>query len=134
MILDKYSSCLLLAGRVLLSAIFIIFGFMKIGAFAGMVAYATVANVPFPQVAIVLAIIIELGAGLMVLFGYKTKLAALTIALFLIPVTAYFHTNFADQVNLAMFWKNLAIIGGMLAFAASGAGKYSLDAFLKPKR
>lgn len=134
MMLDKCSSALLLAGRVLLSAMFIIFGFMKIGAFAGMVAYATVANIPFPEVAIVLAIIIELGAGLMLLFGYKTKLAAFAIALFLVPVTIYFHTNFADQVNLSMFWKNLAIMGGMLAFASSGAGKYSVDALLKPKR
>lgn len=131
---DKNSSVTLLLARVLLSAIFVIFGFMKIGAFAGMVAYASAMHVPFPQLAIVVAILVELGAGLMVLVGYKTKWAALAIALFLVPVTYYFHTNFADQTNTTMFWKNLSIMGGMLALAASGAGKYSLDSFLKPKR
>ncbi|MES2135220.1 MAG: DoxX family protein [Patescibacteria group bacterium] len=130
---DKKASVFILLGRVALSALFIIFGFLKIGTFAGMVAFATSAGVPFPELAITLAIVIELLAGLMVLVGYQTKWAALAIALFLIPVTYYFHRNFADQVNLTMFWKNISILGGMLVLAAHGAGRYSIDGYLAKK-
>ncbi len=126
-------SALTLIGRIALAVLFVIFGFMKIGTYAGMVAYAAAAGVPFPEAAIVLAIIIELLGGLMIIIGFKTKWAALAIALFLIPVTLYFHTNFADQVNMTMFWKNASIFGGMLVLAANGAGKYSLDAMLAKK-
>lgn len=121
-------SILTLIGRITLAAIFVIFGFTKIGTFTGMVAYASASGVPFPELAIVIAIIVELLGGLMIAVGYKTKWAALAIAIFLIPVTYYFHRNFADPVNMTMFWKNASIFGGMLVLAASGAGRYSLDA------
>ncbi|TAJ13529.1 DoxX family protein [Patescibacteria group bacterium] len=126
----KKEATLALIGRVTLASIFVLFGFMKIGTFAGMVAYAASAGVPFPQLAIVVAIVVELIGGLMILVGYKTKLVALAIAIFLVPVTLYFHTNFGDQVNLTMFWKNLSIFGGLLILAAHGAGSYSIDAKL----
>lgn len=121
-------SILALVGRITLAVIFVFFGFTKIGTFAGMVAYAAASGVPFPELAIVVAIIVELLGGLMIVVGYKTKWAALAIALFLIPVTYFFHRNFADPVNMTMFWKNASIFGGMLVLAAHGAGKYSLDA------
>lgn len=129
----KKESVLTLIGRVTLASIFVLFGFMKIGTFAGMVAYAANAGVPFPQLAIVVAIAVELLGGLMILIGYKTKLAALAIAVFLVPVTLYFHTNFTDQVNLTMFWKNLSMFGGLLILAAHGAGSYSVDAKIARK-
>ncbi|MES2014215.1 MAG: DoxX family protein [Patescibacteria group bacterium] len=131
--MQKYDSLLTLIGRVAIAAIFIIFGFLKISTFAGMVAFATAAGVPFPTLAIGVAIVVELIGGLMILVGYKTKWAALAVALFLIPVTYYFHRNFADQVNMTMFWKNLSIFGGMLILAAHGAGKYSVDAMFGKK-
>lgn len=131
--MQKYESILTLIGRIALAGIFIVFGVIKITAFAGMVAFATVAGVPFPTLAIVGAIVVELLGGLMILVGYKTKWVALAIALFLIPVTYYFHRNFADQINMTMFFKNLSIFGGMLLLASHGAGKYSLDVLLHKK-
>jgi len=127
-ITETKKDLLTLLGRIGLSAIFVIFGFSKITGFAGMVAYAASFNVPFPELAIVVAIVVELIGGLMILFGFKTRFAALVIALFLIPVTIIFHSNFADPVNMGMFMKNLSIFGGMLVLAAHGAGRYSLDA------
>jgi len=131
--MNKYASALALVGRLALAGIFVIFGFTKISGFAGMVAYASSVGVPFPELAIVLAIAIELLGGLMLVIGYKTKWVALVIALFLVPVTYYFHTDFTNPVNMIMLWKNVSIIGGMLVLASHGAGKYSLDAMLAKK-
>ena len=116
-----------LVGRIGLSAIFIMGGWSKITGFAGMVAYAASMGVPFAELAIVIAIVVELIGGLMLLVGYKTKWAALAIAVFLVPVTFIFHGNFADQTQMMAFMKNFAIFGGMLYVAAAGAGRYSLD-------
>ncbi|MFA5877123.1 MAG: DoxX family protein [Candidatus Paceibacterota bacterium] len=131
--MDKYASALALVGRLALAGIFVIFGFTKISGFAGMVAYASSVGVPFPELAIAIAIIVELLGGIMLVIGFKTKWVALAITLFLIPVTYYFHTDFTNPVNMIMLWKNVSIIGGMLVLAANGAGKYSLDSMLAKK-
>ncbi len=129
----SFSNWMALLGRIGLSLIFVTSGFAKIGGFAGMVAFATMFNVPFPEAAIVIAIIVEFIGGLMVLFGFKTRLAGLAIALFLIPVTLIFHSDFADQTQMTMFWKNVAIIGGLFMVAAHGAGAFSIDGWRKKK-
>jgi len=116
-----------LVGRALIAVVFIIFGAIKIPAFDAMVQYATAFNVPFPEVAIVLSILIELGGGLMLLVGWKTKWAAKAIALFLIVVTAFFHLNLADQTQMTMFLKNMAMLGGVLVLIAHGPGMWALD-------
>jgi putative oxidoreductase len=120
-----------LIGRVALAAIFIILGFTKIGGFDGMVAYASAYNVPFPEVAIVLAVIIEFVGGIMIAVGWKTRWAAEALAVFLIVTTLFFHTDFSDQMQMTMFLKNLAIFGGVLLLLAHGPGKYSLDERMK---
>lgn len=132
--LDSHKDVLVLVARVSLAAIFVIFGFTKIGGFAAMVAYSESVNLPFPELGVAVALVVELVGGLMILFGFKTRLAALAIAILLIPINVYFHMNFADQLQMTMFMKNLAIFGGMLMLAAYGAGKYSVDAMMaKPK-
>ena len=120
-----------LIGRLSLAAIFIIMGFAKIGGYDGMVQFATSANVPFPEVAIVLAIIIELGGGLMIALGLKTRWAAKALAVFVLATMYFFHMNLADQGQMTMFLKNLAIFGGLLMLLAHGAGAYSIDAKMK---
>lgn len=117
----------LLVGRVTLAMIFVIMGYMKLMGFAGTVAYAAAAGVPLPEIAIVVAVLVELVGGLMILVGYKAKWAALATAVFLIPVTYYFHSDFSQQLNVVMFLKNLSIFGGMILLAVAGAGKYSVD-------
>ncbi len=117
-----------LIGRALLAAIFIIMGAMKIPGFAGMVAWTASFNVPMPEVAVALAILIELGGGLMILAGWHTRLAAKALVLFLVVVTAIFHSNIADQMQLTMALKNLSILGGVLILIAHGPGAYSFDA------
>jgi putative oxidoreductase len=122
-----------LIGRMLLAAIFIILGFAKISGFAVMSQFAAANNVPFSDLAIIVAIVVELIGGLMIAFGWKTKWAALSVFVFLIPVTYYFHTNFLDPMQMTMFLKNLSIMGGLLLLAAYGPGKYSIDEMLSKK-
>lgn len=130
---EKKSDAVKLLARVFIAPLFLIPGYGKIVGFAGSVAYATAFNVPFPEIAIVLAIIIEIGAGLMLLFGWKTSWAALALLVFAVVTALFFHSNFADQAQMVSFLKNFAIAGGLMYVKMMGAGAYSLDAKLKPK-
>ncbi|MEO6564523.1 MAG: DoxX family protein [Casimicrobiaceae bacterium] len=120
-----------LVGRILLALIFVIFGFTKIAGFDDLVGYIASKGMPLPQLMAVGAIVVELGGGLLLLLGYRARWAALGIFLFLIPTTLVFH-NFwsvpADQVMAQRtdFFKNVAIMGGMLMVWAFGPGRYAL--------
>ncbi|XKT74969.1 MAG: DoxX family protein [Patescibacteria group bacterium UBA2103] len=120
-------------GRVLIAALFIMGGIGKIMDFAGSVGYAQAFNVPFPEIAIIIAIIVELGGGLMILFGLWTRFAAFMISAFLIVVTLIFHTNFEDPNQMIQFLKNAAIIGGLLYVSVYGAHKVALKKCPAPK-
>jgi putative oxidoreductase len=124
---------LALIGRILLALMFVPAGFSKIGGFAGTVGYATSAGLPLPEVGVALAIVIELIGGLMLLVGFKTRWAALALALFTVVASLFFHNFWAmpeaqKMMQQLMFMKNLSIVGGLLAFATFGAGRFSLDA------
>jgi putative oxidoreductase len=123
---------LALIGRVLLAALFIPAGFGKITGFAGTVGYIASVGLPLPQLGAVIAIIVELGFGILLLVGFKTRLSAFIIALFAVAAAVFFHNYWgmpADKVmiNKVMFYKNLGIAGGLLAIAAFGAGRFSID-------
>jgi len=121
----------LLIGRILLSVIFIMAGFSKIGGFAGTAGYISSVGLPFAEVLTVLTIIIEIVGGLMILFGFMAKKASWVLAIFTILAALLFHTNFTDQAEMMSFMKNLAIAGGFLYVAVYGAGSISLDTKLK---
>jgi putative oxidoreductase len=131
-------SLITLSGRILISVIFLISGVFKVAAYSQMVGYATAVHLPAPGVAIALAAVVELAGGLAVLAGFKTRIAAWVLFLYLIPVTFFFH-NFwaaqgsAQQMQMVNFLKNAAIMGGMLVLAVNGAGAYSADAALAKK-
>lgn len=122
-----------LIGRILLALLFVPAGFGKIAGFAGAAGYIASKGVPLPELAAAAAIGVELGLGLLLLIGWQTRWAALGIALFTLVITFIFH-NFwavpAEQVMMQQqnFFKNIAVIGGLLTVAAWGAGAWSLDA------
>lgn len=123
---------LALIGRVLLAILFVPAGFSKITGFAGTVGYITSVGLPLPAVGAALAILVELGFGLLLLVGFKTRWVAFVLALFTLAAAVFFHNYWAMPVekvmiNQLMFMKNVAIAGGLLAFAAFGAGRFSLD-------
>jgi putative oxidoreductase len=123
---------LALIGRILIAALFIPAGFGKLTGFAGAAGYIASAGLPLPQLGAVIAIIVELGFGILLLVGFKSRLAAIVIAVFTVVAALFFHNYWrmpADKayVNQLMFFKNLAIAGGLLAIAAFGPGRISVD-------
>ncbi len=121
-----------LAGRILMAVIFVLSGIGKVGNFAGTAGYMASKGVPLADIALVITIIVELGGAAMLILGWKARIAAGVMFLWMIPVTLLFH-NFwaapADQqmVQQIMFLKNLAMMGGFLYIMAFGAGPVSLD-------
>jgi len=115
-----------LAGRILISAIFILSGFSKITGYAGMQGYMESQGVPGALLPLVIAT--ELGGGILVVLGLWTRLAALALAGFSVLAALLFHANFGDQIQMIMFMKNFAMAGGFLFLVAHGAGALSLDA------
>lgn len=121
-----------LIGRVLLALLFIPAGFSKIGGFAGTAGYIASKGVPLPELAAAAAIGIELGLGLLLLVGWQTRWAALGIAFFTVVITFIFHNFWAVPAEQVMaqqqsFFKNIAVVGGLLTVAAWGAGAWSVD-------
>ena len=122
-----------LLGRILLALIFITSGFGKIGGFAGTAGYIASKGLPMASVVAALTIVIELGGGLAVLFGFLTRWAALALAVFCVLAAVIFHAYWGvppeqvmgQQIN---FWKNISMAGGFLVLAAFGAGSISIDA------
>lgn len=125
-------SLLLLIARVLLAYMFLHAGYGKIGGFEGTVGYIASKGLPLPQAGAVGTIVLELVAGVALVIGLKTRWAAWALAVFTAVATYIFHPYWAmpeaqKMVQMLFFDKNLAIIGGLLALAAVGPGRYSVD-------
>jgi putative oxidoreductase len=122
-----------LIGRLLIAYVFIPAGFGKLGAgFAGTVGYIASKGLPMPEALAAAAIVIELGAGLLLLVGFKARWAALALAFFTLVAAIFFHNYWAMPAEQAgmqqiMFGKNLAIVGGLLFIAVFGPGGLSVD-------
>lgn len=121
-----------LLGRILIALLFVPAGWGKIAGFAGTVGYISSKGIPLPEVCAAIAIAAELGLGLLLLVGWQARWAALGLAVFTFVITVIFHNFWAVPEAQLMaqrmnFFKNMAITGGLLAFAAFGAGGWSLD-------
>jgi len=131
---NPVGDALALIGRLLTAYLFIPSGWGKLMGFSGVAGYIASKGVPLPEVCAAVAVAVELGLGLMLLAGWKTRWVALGMAIFVVVITPIFHNYWAvPQAQVYMqklnFDKNLVIVGGLLAFAAFGAGRFSLDAF-----
>ena len=124
------SNITVLIGRILLAHIFVLAGLNKIGAgYAGTQAYMEAMGVP--GMLLPLVILLELGGGLALIAGYKTRLVCWALAAFTIVAALIFHNKLSDQLQMIMFMKNFAMAGGLLVLAEHGAGLYSLDRIFK---
>jgi putative oxidoreductase len=113
-------------GRLLLAAIFILEGWSKLRGYEAAAAYMDRYGVPGLLLPAVIAL--ELGGGLMIAVGWRTRIAAAALAVFCVAAAALFHSQLSDRGQLLHFEKDLAIAGGLLALAIAGAGRWSLDA------
>lgn len=111
--------------RLFLGQIFLLSGISKISSYAGTQGYMDAMGVPGTLLPLVIAI--EIGAGLAIIIGWQTRLASIALAAFTLAAAAFFHNNLADQIQMIMFMKNIAITGGLILLAVHGAGGYSLD-------
>ena len=121
-----------LIGRILVASLFLPAGVSKLMGFDGTVAYFGSLGLVLPAALAALVIAIEVVGGITLVLGYKTQMTAITLALFTLGASIIGHAYWAlpaDQVFVAklLFYKNIAIIGGLLILASVGAGKLSLD-------
>jgi len=121
--LAQYGS---LVARIFLAAIFLLSGFNKIMSFAGTAGFIESVGLPAGALLASIAIIIEIGAGILLLIGWQGRVAAWVLIVFTALATAFFHLDFGDQLQTTMFLKNLAIMGGLLMVAMHGTGAFSL--------
>jgi len=131
--LNSLQNPLSLAGRWLLAALFLPAGIAKISGFAGTVAYINSVGLPFPTVGALIALIVEVLCGLALVVGFGTRIAALILAIFTLVASFFFHPYWnvtADQqlIPFLLFYKNIAVVGGLFILAAFGPGGWSIDA------
>jgi putative oxidoreductase len=124
---------LILAARLLLATLFVIFGWRKLRDYSGTVSQLVQLRAPVPKLAAVVAIFMELPVALAVAVGAFTRPAALLMVLYCIGTALIGHRYWTvtgpDQVDsMDGFYKDLSIMGGFLLLYITGAGKYSIDA------
>jgi putative oxidoreductase len=113
------------AGRILLTALFLLSGLGKIGSYTATAAYMSSVGVPAALLPLVIAT--EVGGAISIIVGWKTRVTAFLLAGFTLLTALIFHNNFADQIQMLMFLKNVSIAGAFLLLAANGAGPLSID-------
>lgn len=127
-------SYIVVAGRLLYSAIFITAGFQQIYRAQETVAAAAKQGVPLAHIAVPAAAVIAIFGGVSILLGYYARVGAWLLVLFLVPVTVMLHNFWAvanptlAQTQQIMFMKNLSMLGSALLIAYFGSGPLSLDA------
>src|SRR5260221_9742507 len=117
---------MLLLGRLLLSAIFIIHGWGKLIGAAGTQAYFAKMGLPLPEVAWAIAVVVEFGGGLAILFGLFTRFTGIVMAIWCVATAVTAHTNLADSAQEINFFKNMAMTGGVLFVPGLWGGAASL--------
>src|SRR3954463_10058663 len=127
-----FTNAAALIGRILIALIFVISGFNKIGGFSGVAGYIGSKGLPMPEVLAALTIALELGGGILLVIGWKTRWGALLFFLWLIPTTLVFHRFWGIdaaqvQAQFVNFMKNVSIMGAMAMLMAFGPGTYSVD-------
>ena len=114
-----------LIGRILISALFLLNGIFKISNYDGTVGWME--SFGMPGILLIPAIILEIAGPVLIVIGYKTKLAAGLLSLFCIATAFIFHNDFANQMQLTSFLKNIDLAGGFLILFVNGAKGFSLD-------
>jgi len=116
-----------LIARILVGGTFVLAGVNKISNFAGTVQFAQSMGLPSPEIAIVIAIIVEILGGLSVMLGYKIFWGAGALVVFTVVASFIFHGDFADPAQKLLFTKNMGIVAALLYMTRFGSGKMSIE-------
>ncbi len=114
-----------LVARILISALFLLNGVFKISNYDGTVGWME--SFGIPGIFLIPAIILEIVGPILIILGYKAKIAAGLLSLFCIATAFIFHNDFSDQMQLGSFLKNIALAGGFLFIFINGTKDLSLD-------
>ena len=114
-----------LIGRIFISLLFLINGYFKTQNYDGTLDWME--NFGIPGFFLIPAIILEIAAPILIIIGYKTKIAATLLSLFCLTTALIFHTDFSNQMQITSFLKNIALAGGFLFIVVNGSKKFSLD-------
>ena len=114
-----------LLARILISALFLLNGIFKFSNYDGTVEWMDGFGVP--GILLIPTIILEIVGPILIILGYKAKIAAGFLSLFCIATAVIFHNDFSDQMQLGSFLKNIALAGGFLFIFINGTKDFSLD-------
>ena len=114
-----------LLARILISALFLLNGIFKFSNYDGTVEWMEGFGVP--GILLIPTIILEIFGPILIILGYKAKIAAGLLSLFCIATAVIFHNDFSDQMQLGSFLKNIGLAGGFLFIFINGTKDLSLD-------
>ena len=114
-----------LIARILISLLFLINGYFKTQNYDGTLDWME--SFGIPGFFLLPTIILEIAAPILIIIGYKTKIAAALLSLFCLTTALIFHTDFSNQMQITSFLKNIALTGGFLFIVVNGSKKFSLD-------
>jgi putative oxidoreductase len=129
---DVFADYLPVVGRLLIAPLFMGAGAAKLGDIAGTVGYMQAHGMPLATFLVWPAALVELLGGALLLVGWQTRWVALALALFTAVATPIFHSYWMEADPMMAyqqslhFWKNMALIGGLLFAAAHGPGRLAL--------
>ena len=128
----KANDEVILAARLFLATLFLIFGWRKLRDYSGTVSQMVQDGLPTPVLAALVAIFMELPVAFAIAVGAFTRLSAALLALYTLGTSLaehrYWATTGTDQLaSMEAFYKNLSIMGGFMLLYITGAGKYSID-------
>ncbi|MDC0850957.1 DoxX family protein [Candidatus Pelagibacter sp.] len=114
-----------LIARIFISLIFLLSGINKIGNYEGTVGWME--SFGMPGIFLIPAILLEIGAPILIMAGYKVKISAALLSVFCVVTAVIFHSDFSDQMQFISFMKNISLAGGFLFLAINGAKDFSFD-------
>jgi putative oxidoreductase len=125
--MSRISSILPFLGRLMIGGIFVLSGVGKLSQQAGITAAIAHAGLPLAPLGYFVALAVEIGFGLLLALGWRTRAVALVLAIWCLVTAVFFHNNFADQNMMIHFLKNVMIAAGLLQIVHFGPGAISLD-------
>lgn len=130
--MSSFKDVSILVSRLLLSILFIVAGYGKLHGYEATAGYMEAMHVPSQLLPLV--ILLELGGGLALVFGFLTSFTAISIGIFSIVAALIFHADFSDQTNQLMLMKDFGLAGGFFLLASTGSGRFSIDALIQKRR
>jgi putative oxidoreductase len=131
--MDRKFDYLVVLGRIMLAALFLWSGLGKLMSYEGTVGYISSVGLPLAPLGYLIAVGVEIGGGIALVVGFKTRIVAAVFAVYALATALSFHMNFGDLNQATHFFKNISIAGGMLHVFAFGGGALSFDRWLQSR-